>query len=422
MKHIFEFIKNNCDATDFAVYVNKGFSHETRFAQNRITQHMAGEDVNISLWVAYGNKTGTASINQDDEESIKNLITNACDVAKFNEPDPEFMPTMPETTLPEVNNYDKEIEKLTPEQIVNYVNKCCQFAISKNAKIAGMTEKHINKGWVYTKNGFNYTDTFTSFGHSMTIKLGEVETKVETTVKRMKDFCLEDQITKLDAQLQALDTPKPFDACKIPVILMPEAVKGLLGFLGWTMQKRQADEGLTPFTNQLGKEFFGKKFSMYSTLEKEHLFAQKADFNGIANKNTTWIENGILKNMPCGRYWAQQTNYEPKSIFNVYVPGEDNTIEDLMKMVDKGILINSFWYIRFVDQKTGELTGMTRDGVIYFENGKPKHAVNNFRWNEIPHEATKRIIALGKNTISNNHMDLPPMLIDDFNFVDTTRF
>jgi len=70
----------------------------------------------------------------------------------------------------------------------------------------------------------------------------------------------------------------------------------------------------------------------------------------------------------------------------------------------------------------GELTGMTRDGVLYFEDGKVKHAVNNLRFNEIPHDTTRRILALGKNVLASSHMKLPTMLIDGFNFVDKTSF
>jgi len=72
--------------------------------------------------------------------------------------------------------------------------------------------------------------------------------------------------------------------------------------------------------------------------------------------------------------------------------------------------------------KRGELTGMTRDGVLYFEKGKIKHAVNNLRWNEIPHEVTRRILAMGKSELVEAYAKIPTMLIDNFNFVDKTSF
>ena len=65
---------------------------------------------------------------------------------------------------------------------------------------------------------------------------------------------------------------------------------------------------------------------------------------------------------------------------------------------------------------------MTRDGVLYFENGKVEHTVNNFRWNEIPYEATRRILGLGKDLPYNGNFSIPTMLLDGFNLVDTTNF
>jgi predicted Zn-dependent protease len=94
----------------------------------------------------------------------------------------------------------------------------------------------------------------------------------------------------------------------------------------------------------------------------------------------------------------------------------------MMKLVPRGLIINRFWYIRTVDAKTGELTGMTRDGVLYFEDGKVKHAINNLRFNEIPHDATRRILALGATELASSSVSVPTMLIDGFNFVDKTSF
>jgi predicted Zn-dependent protease len=134
------------------------------------------------------------------------------------------------------------------------------------------------------------------------------------------------------------------------------------------------------------------------------------------------VEQGVLKTMPTNRYWAKKVGATPSSVYNVYIPGGDTTEEEMMQMVPRGLIINRFWYIRTVDAKAGELTGMTRDGVLYFEDGKVKHAVNNLRFNEIPHDVTRRILALGANELASASVSVPTMLIDAFNFVDKTSF
>ena len=185
---------------------------------------------------------------------------------------------------------------------------------------------------------------------------------------------------------------------------------------------RDSDEGTTPFTNQLNKKFFGEKFNLLSTSKENSLLFQTFSGNGIANKKIDWIKDGVIKNMPVSRFYAEKKGFEPAMPANVYISGDNVSEEEMMKMVDRGLIINNFWYIRFIDKKRGELTGMTRDGVLYFENGKVVKSVNNLRWNEVIQDVTRRILALGESVLKGSDSKIPTMLIKDYNFVDSSSF
>jgi predicted Zn-dependent protease len=64
------------------------------------------------------------------------------------------------------------------------------------------------------------------------------------------------------------------------------------------------------------------------------------------------------------------------------VAGGSSSLEDMIKSTQRGLLITRFWYIRMVDPRTALLTGLTRDGVWWIENGKIQHPVRNFRFNQ----------------------------------------
>jgi predicted Zn-dependent protease len=64
--------------------------------------------------------------------------------------------------------------------------------------------------------------------------------------------------------------------------------------------------------------------------------------------------------------------------------GGTESLADLIKGTDKGILVTRFWYIRAVDPQTLLYTGLTRDGTFYIENGQIKYPIKNFRFNESP--------------------------------------
>lgn len=422
IEQIEQYIKTHCSADDYSLHINNRESHETRFAQNAITQHIAGPEAEIMLNVSFGTRSGACMINHVTEANLDYLIQTAEAIAKMAPEDPEFIASAPAAELAKVNNCAEATLSLSPQAMVDIVQKSIDKAIALNATVSGMCEKHIKKTCLITKNGFKGYDKFSRFGHSMTIKKGEVETKVSYEAKDFAPFNLEQEFSRLAAQAEALSEMKAFDPGKIAVILRPEALQELLWYLAWGMQRRQADEGLSPFTGQLDKPCFGEKFNLYSTLKRPEMHAPSFNGEGIPSREITWVESGVLKAMNCSRYWAKAVGAEPLSMYNFYIPGEDSSEDEMMQLVPRGLIINRFWYIRPVDMKKGELTGMTRDGVLYFEAGKVRHAVNNLRFNEIPHEMTRRVLALGSNKLSAPSANLPTMLIDDFNFVDKTSF
>jgi predicted Zn-dependent protease len=74
-----------------------------------------------------------------------------------------------------------------------------------------------------------------------------------------------------------------------------------------------------------------------------------------------------------------------------------------------------------VDPQSLLLTGLTRDGTFYIENGKIKFPVKNFRFNESPVIMLNNLDALGISERvvsgeSGTHGLVPPMRIRDFTF------
>lgn len=327
------------------------------------------------------------------------------------------------TLLEREPNFDQEIADLTVEDHLAIIKRCIDNALEQDAVVSGMVSRYIINSFLVTKNGFVGENKATIFEHSMTIKKDEKETRVSTSVIKKSLHDIDAMLKELNTNFQAIDKPNEMLPCRIPVILRPQAVIDIFSFMSWFMDRRGADLGMTPFSNQIGKEFFGKDFNMCSTLDDDRILRQAFDGSGLLNQNTEWAKDGVLMNLPTGKAYAQQHNLKNvNQPFNIVIAGGDKSEEDMMKMVDEGLIINRFWYIRVIDGKSGELTGLTRDGVLYFKNGKIEKSVNNFRWNEIPHDMTRRILALGKQVVNDTNSIIPTMLIKDFHLVDNTRF
>ena len=82
------------------------------------------------------------------------------------------------------------------------------------------------------------------------------------------------------------------------------------------------------------------------------------------------------------------------------------------------MLVTRTWYIRMVDPQSVLLTGLTRDGTFYIENGKIAYPVKNFRFNESPVTMLNNIDELGQTQVlgDNRRVVVPAMKLRDFNF------
>lgn len=167
---------------------------------------------------------------------------------------------------------------------------------------------------------------------------------------------------------------------------------------------------------KLGEKIVDERVNLYS--DPLHPDVPTATWNGegMPLKKTVWLENGVVKNLAYGRYWAQEKGVDPVPFPpNGIMEGGDASLEDLIKSTKKGILVTRLWYIRSVDPQTLLYTGLTRDGTFYIENGKIKHPVKNFRFNESPIIMLNNLETLGKQVRIDGNL-IPYMKVRDFTF------
>lgn len=418
-----EYIEKNCPSDDYTLSMGSSDKIDIRFAQNAITQNIAGESEFINLNTAFGKKTGSASVNRGDIENLRYLIDTACQVARFNEDDPEYLPSCGKMDLPKIKNCHESTAKIKADKITESIKKIIDYANNNKAKASGIISRNISNNKVKTKNGFYDEDESTIFSISTTLKKGDLETKLVQSFLDYDNFSIDKFISSINDRYESLDKePRSLPKGRYTVILRPSAVFQFFFFMSFFMDHEQADKGLTFFSDKLGKKIAGENFSLSSTIKDSNMISISNFFNCEPAQDIDWIRNGVLHNLSLYRFYAKKLNKKPCYAYNMLIDGGSSNEQEMMKTAERGIIVNDFWYIRNVDTKKGEITGMTRDGVLYFEDGEIKYPLRNFRFNEIPMEIANRIIKLGKIELTGIRAKVPTMLIDDFNFVDTTSF
>jgi predicted Zn-dependent protease len=137
---------------------------------------------------------------------------------------------------------------------------------------------------------------------------------------------------------------------------------------------------------------------------------------GLPIKDTTWIEEGMVKNLIYSRYWAKKKEKEAVPFPSCAImEGGKYSFEDLVKSTKEGILVNHFWYIRMVDPNTALVTGLTRDGNFWIEDGKIQYPIKNFRFNESPLVLLNNIEMMTK-PIKTGFAMLPAVKAHNFTF------
>ncbi|HTV00354.1 MAG TPA: metallopeptidase TldD-related protein, partial [Luteitalea sp.] len=184
--------------------------------------------------------------------------------------------------------------------------------------------------------------------------------------------------------------PKPIEPGTYPVILEPQAVADLLGFLADALDARTADEGRSAFSakdgkTRVGEALFDSRLTMRSDPAHPELPAVPATAEGLPASSLTLIRNGVLAQLPYGRFWAGERKQTP-------TPGPVNYIVEsaqpptkldaMIATMPRGLLISRFWYVRLVDARAIVLTGLTRDGLWWVEDGVIQRPVRNLRFNQ----------------------------------------
>ena len=67
---------------------------------------------------------------------------------------------------------------------------------------------------------------------------------------------------------------------------------------------------------------------------------------------------------------------------DLFLDGGDESLEQLIAGVERGLLVTDFWYNRILDPKTQVVTGLTRNGLFLIEGGEVTQPVQNLRYTQ----------------------------------------
>jgi predicted Zn-dependent protease len=397
-------------------------SGNIRYARNTVSTagHRSNQDMTVEA--SFGKRSGIATTDEFDEDSLRNVVERAEELAKLSPENPEFMPPLGPQTFDKSISYVEDTAAIKPEYRAEVAAKSIEPASAKDVTAAGFLNDSSGFSAMLTSNGlFAYNQsTDVDFTVTMRTNDGTGSGWVTRDFNDVKKFDAEEAakiaIDKAVMSRQA----RAIEPGKYTVILEPAASVGLLRNMSGAFNARTADEGRSFMSkddgNKMGEKIVDERVNVYSDPLHPDVPTSTWNGEGLPLKKTNWIENGVVKNLAYSRYWAGQKGVDPVPFpSNFIMEGGSATRDELIKSTKRGILVTRLWYIRSVDPQTLLYTGLTRDGTFYIENGEIRYPVKNFRFNESPIIMLNNLEALGEQVRINGNL-IPYMKIRDFTF------
>jgi len=400
-----------------------------RYARNAVSTSGIVTDTQLGVQVAFGKRVGVATINEFDDASLAKVVARAEELARLAPENPEFMPAIDKQDYKATKTYIDKTAAITPEYRAQVAADSIGPCKADKLVAAGfLADSHGFSAIANSKGNFGYQKT-TNLDFTCTVRTedGTGSGWVARNVADVERFDAKSEIkVAIDKAKRSRDA-KALEPGKYTVIMEPAATAGLVSFMMFGFDARQADEGRSFLSkkgggNKIGEQVYDPRVTIYADPTEAGAEVLPWDNDGMARTRMPIITKGKVENLRYSRYWAKNKEKAATAMpGNLIMVGGDKSTMDLVKSTRKGILVTRTWYIRMVDPQTVLLTGLTRDGTFYVENGEVKYPIKNFRFNESPVIMLNNIEEIGKPVRVGDDespfvMVIPPMKIRDFTF------
>jgi predicted Zn-dependent protease len=433
-----------------------------RFALNGITTSGFTVEQWMTITSEQDGKAGSTTLSEFDDRALRQAVKFTEQLALLAPPNPERVEPVGQQKYPELENFPESTAQARSEVFIPQIRAIIEAAKAKDLVAAGFFERSARAAAIAGKQGnFGYGRMADS-SLSATVRAADGSSSGWASQPAVRIEEIDGAAVGRAAIEKCLrwKNPKRLDPGKYTVVLEAAAAGDLVERMGSPLDARSSEEGRTFLSakgggTRLGEKLFPESITLrtdpfhklYSGLPWSggagFLYsrggAQSVGGGGGGRRGgardrsgealpaapIAWIEKGIVRNLHYGRYWARQAGKQPTPAPNrLVLEGQDKSLADLIASVERGLLVTHFFYVRELNPRTLQLTGLTRDGLFLIEDGKVTSPVVNFRFNESPVRLLQNTVALGTPvrvpSSDSGGMIAPPLVAKDFTFASVS--
>jgi predicted Zn-dependent protease len=413
-----------------SICLNSSESALSRFSENQISQNIHKNKFNLTITSYFGQKSASASTTELEPDAIAETLRRAEELAKFAPSDPEWVELLePQSYEERQPAFDAELLNFSPLKRGEIVQQVCNLARQSEVEGSGTLSSSISLMAIGNSRGLTAAQKGTNADFSFTARQGDGSSWNQLTAWNLDSLPILETTEKTLQKAIASRNPQAIKPGNYTVIFEPQAMASLLPWVIWNLDARSADEGRSfmsrtdehgKIKNRVGEQLFSPLVRVQRN--PTHPLLQSGTFfdDGLPNNYLEIIKDGIPQTLSYSRYWAQQQAKQPTgAMYPIVMTGGDRTTEELIAQTDKGILVTRAWYVRYINPRTLEVTGMTRDGTFLIEHGKIAHPVKNLRFNQSLPEMLQNISAVGEVKRCGSGV-IPTCKVENFHFSSIT--
>jgi PmbA protein len=415
------------------------FMHEwgglTRFASSSIHQSTFREDTGVRVRVVSGGRIGVAAANDFSREGARRAAESALEMARVVAPDPLFPGLAPPAeAAPGPNEFDEATASTTPqaraEGVAELVARCPDGSTAAGAFETLGSEVAVAN----TQGQFVWAPSTQASISTVVSGPDQGSGFAEVFAAAASELDPAAVGARASDKASASRSPRDLDPGRYPVVLEPSAVSTLVGFLAWIgFGGRVLAEGRSCFSGKQGQRVATEGVTIYDDATSPGTLGIPFDFEGVPRSRVDLIREGKFVGGVYDLRTANQAgttttghalpspNPEGPFPLNLFMEPGQASLEEMIAATERGLLVTRFHYSNIVHPVESTITGMTRDGTFWIQDGEIAHPVKNFRFTQSIIEALTDTEAIGRDTELASEFffsasRVPALKISSFNF------
>lgn len=420
------------------------FLHEwgglTRFANSGIHQSTSREDTALRVRVTRDSRIGVAQANDFTPEGAVAAARSAKEMADVVAPDPLWPGLAGPADVKRLDRFDEATASMSPEERAEAVAGLIG-QVADGFVAAGAFETQAMEVGLATTEGQVCWGPLTQASVTTVVNGPEQGSGfAERFAERASDIDSASIGARASDKAVRSQAPRALDAGVYPVVLEPNAVATLVGFLAWVgFAGRAYVEGRSCFSGKAGERVAGESVSIWDDATQSGTIGLAFDFEGEPRERVDLIRNGVFVDAVYDRRTAKQAdraagstghglpspNPEGPFPLNLFMETGDASVEQMIAGTERGLLVTRFHYTNVVNPIESSITGMTRDGTFLIENGEVAGPVRNFRFTQSILGALSDVSMIGREAALASEFffsasRVPALKIEAFNFSGTS--